>query len=153
MEWIIAIGTVLAAVLSSSVVAAFVANQSAYKSIAVEAITKERITWLDELRKIAEDFSVAAAEVALAENIDPKRTHELDRLSARLELHLNPEGDSEKAIIRAGNKLISLAKARDDGFRGEEQNFMLETRKLLKAEWNKAKAEAGIKPSKQKEAQ
>lgn len=153
MEWLLAIGTVLAAILSSSVVAAFVANKSAYKSIAVEAITKERITWLDELRKIAEDFSVAAFDVALAENIEPKRTHALDRLSARLKLHLNPEGESEKAIIQAADRLISLARANDDGFREAEQNFMLETRKLLKAEWNKAKDEAGIKMSKKKEAQ
>lgn len=152
MEWLLAIGTVSTAVLSSSVVAAIIANKATYKSIAVEAITKERITCLDELRKIAEDFSIASGEVALAEKVEPRRTHELDRLSARLELQLNPEGAPEKAIIQAANKMVSLAKARNDGFREAEQNFMLETRKLLKTEWNKAKIEAGLGQSKQDES-
>jgi len=48
--------------------------------------------------------------------------------------------------------MVSLAKARNDGFREAEQNFMLETRKLLKTEWNKAKIEAGLGQSKQDES-
>ena len=144
MDWLSVVGTVVLAVLSSSVVAAVVANRASYKSIAVEAITKERITWLDELRSIAEDLATASAEVAFADTVDAQPTAKVDRISARLELQLNPDGEQEKEVIRSANTMVTLARARQDGFAEAERKFMFATRRLLKIEWDKAKFEAGV---------
>jgi hypothetical protein len=148
------IATVIISILSSSVIATIVANRATYKSIAVQAITEERIEWLDELRKIAEDFSFAISEVRLA-NLDcnlqrntseyRKLTREVDRIYARLLLQLGPEGEQEEKIIEAARKLISAAEKPHERFRELEKDFMHETRILLKQEWKKAKNEAGVK--------
>ncbi|NGQ92177.1 hypothetical protein G5V65_14860 [Rhodobacter sp. HX-7-19] len=146
MDWLTeGVGIAIASILSSSIVAAIISNRAAYRSIAVEAITKERIVWLDELREVAvelttklaalnrQDFEATAGEIEAA-----------DRLIARLELHLNPDGSKEAQIMRLSEELRASAERKSE-YRSIEKAFMRAVRDLLKEEWEKAKAEAGVK--------
>mgnify|MGYP001582971173 CR=1 FL=1 len=148
-----AIGTVVASVFSSGIIAAAIANRAAYKSIAVEAITKERITWLDELRAIAADLTARLAAVNRANKpVSEETLFALDRVIAQLQLHLNPgsEAEKENEIISLAEELQKVAEKGGntsewrDNYRPKEKEFMLAVRELLKAEWEKAKSEAGV---------
>ncbi len=145
MTWLTEpIAIVLASVITSAVIAAIISNRAAYRSIAVEAITKERITWLDELRAIAVDLTTTLATTNRMSALATLQSMEAgDRVLARLQLHLNPEGTKEKEILRLSDELRAAAENKVK-YKEREVEFMLAVRKLLKEEWEKAKTEAGV---------
>jgi hypothetical protein len=107
----------------------------------------ERIEWLDELRDIARQFATELAKIWREQGIQSCSPdfHKLDNLSAQLELHLNPNGKKEQSILEKAKALRAVSEKKDcDEYRKVEAEFMLEVRELLKQEWDKAKAEAGV---------
>ena len=157
-------------VLSSGIVAAIVSWITSRRQIAVEAITKERITWLDELRDIIAKLCAALAVVyrdgecgkvfkgSPAPNGVPAIEAADDQL-ARLQLHLKPGGKEEEILIKAADSLKELADGSSQAccgkagsetlsYRMAEKDFIFLARSLLKREWEKAKREAGVGKSK-----
>ena len=145
MDWLTEpLAVVIASVISSAVIAAIISNRATYRSIAVEAITKERITWLDELRAIAVELTTKFAAINRTSELATLQSIESgDRVLAQLQLHLNPDGSKEKEILRLAEELRKASESKVD-YRTREVEFMLAVRRLLKEEWEKAKVEAGV---------
>ncbi|WP_306754907.1 hypothetical protein [Paracoccus actinidiae] len=141
--WGIVLGALIAAFVG--VLSGYLNNLVSYKSIAVEAITKERITWLDELRAIAVELTTKLAAINRTNKPATEEAMEsADRVLGQLQLHLNPEGELEKTILRLANELQKFSE-KSSVYRDKETEFMLAVRQLLKTEWEKAKNEAGVK--------
>jgi hypothetical protein len=127
-----------------------IAALNSARSVYSTAVTTERSKWINALREnIASlsgnlrTLSYNAATTAPDPEIKKNAVRDVNKLISLIALQLNPFGVIEGNIRALIDKLPSLADRSDTSLLRKYDTLLIEhSRWLLKAEWNKVKAEA-----------
>jgi hypothetical protein len=137
-------------VVVSVVVSALISRRTNYLNV----VTAERSKWIEKLRNNLANYSALAQAVSyqsragdFEEITSPeflKLLREIRDTRSQLKLQLNPRGEIDQNIILVVDRIYDLCRDSTVGRRldAAERLLILHSQWLLKAEWDKVKAEA-----------
>ncbi|WP_315759346.1 hypothetical protein [Bradyrhizobium sp. SZCCHNRI2007] len=148
------ITTGLLTALFSGFVAAIVSSLASRKTIYVNAVTAERAKWIEKLRANVATYPAEAHNLFYKAKTEDwggelseeylRQLRELRSRNTELKLRLNPRGEIDRNIIRIVDNIFLAARKWTDTTELQTLERLLCTHAqwLLKAEWEKVKAEA-----------
>lgn len=152
MEWsakeysAVIVASIAAAVsLISAFFNYFISRRTTY----LNSVTVERSKWIDKLRTNISTFSGLVRTLSFRSATDKKTSEYLQTIEkvngliSLITLQLNPEGEIDRKLICLLERIPSLAeKQNSDALVRADKLLIAHSQWLLKAEWEKVKAEA-----------
>lgn len=113
----------------------------------VNTVTAERVKWIEKLRDNISQFCGLTYTWSFSglEGTERGReiVEEIDKLRHLIRLQLNPDGELDKTIARLITEIPNLThETQAEQLKGRLNELVTATQKLLKAEWEKVKAES-----------
>lgn len=113
----------------------------------INTVTAERVKWIEKLRENISQFCGLIYTWSFSRLEDTERGNEIvgeiDKLRHLIRLQLNPDGEFDKTIEKLITEIPNLThETQTEQLKGQLNELVTATQKLLKAEWEKVKAES-----------